>query len=81
MNLNYFKPKTKLAVRFSIFVKGVTGSIGAGFILAGYKITGLCILGVGAFVNEGINFFSDGTCEVIDEVIHNPEINCTNENK
>ena len=65
MTQQYFKKKSKRWVRFAMFIKGVTGTIGMSALIVDYKWIGIAILVAGAISNEAINTF--GTPEKEDE--------------
>lgn len=67
MKSKYFKPKTKLAIRIAIAIKGLTGSLVAMAYVAEKPGLMFGIMVVGAFANEMVNFLSDGSEEIKNE--------------
>ncbi len=64
MKTKYFKPKTKLAIRIAIAVKGLTASLVAMAYVSEKPNLMFGIMVTGAVMNELVNFLSDGTEEI-----------------
>ena len=64
MKSKYFKPKTKLAIRIAIAIKGLTASLVAMAYVSEKPNLMFGIMVVGAMANELVNFLSDGSEEV-----------------
>jgi hypothetical protein len=63
MKTKYFKPNTKLAIKFAIAIKGLTASLVAMAYVSNKPNLMFGIMIVGAVMNELINFLSDKTDE------------------
>lgn len=56
---NFWEPTPKKIKRIAWAIKGFTGSIGAGAIVADYKWVGLSILIIGAVCDAVLEFFKE----------------------